>query len=102
MGDIYSLLNNTNIEYVDRMVHPIPEVPVMDRVRYILNICKGKRVLDIGGSGPMSQMLKEVATTTTVDRDNADICLNVEKDDLPQGKYDIIICGEILEHLSNA
>lgn len=100
MEDIYSILNNT--EYVDRMVHPIPEVPVMDRVRYILNICKGKRVLDIGGSGPMSQMLKEVANTTTVDRDNADICLNVEKDDLPQGKYDIIICGEILEHLSNA
>lgn len=98
MEGIYSILKD---DYDEKMIHPIPDTTVVDRVRFILDKCRGKKVLDIGGSGPMSQWLKNIASTTTVDRQDADICLNVEKDDLPQGEYDIVLCGEILEHLSN-
>lgn len=99
MDGIYSILKD---DYDEKMIHPIPDTVVVDRAIFLVGICKGKRVLDIGGSGPLSELLKEIAYTTTVDRWDADICLDVEKDDLPQGDYDIILCGEILEHLSNA
>jgi hypothetical protein len=99
MEGIYSILKD---DYDEKMIHPIPDTTVVDRPHYIVEKCRGKKVLDIGGSGPMSQWLKNIASTTTVDRQDADICLNVERDDLPQGEYDIILCGEILEHLSNA
>jgi hypothetical protein len=102
MSDIYNLLQGDNDVYSEKMIHPIPDTKVLDRVKFILDRCKGKKVIDIGGSGPMSKLLKEVAYTTTVDRKDADICLDVEKDELPKGEYDIILCGEILEHLSNA
>lgn len=98
MNAIYELLDDG---YEEKMLHPIPDTDVVDRARFILDKCKGKKVLDIGGSGLMATWLKEVAYTITVDRQDADICIDVEKDDLPQGEYDIILCGEILEHLSN-
>jgi len=84
-------------DYERRMLHVIPNTSVVDRIEFIINLCKGKKVLDIGSGGQLSELLKG----TTVNRTNADYCIDVEKDELPDGEYDFILCGEILEHLSN-
>jgi hypothetical protein len=89
-------------DYYDKMIHPLPDVASVARVAFILDRCKGLRVLDIGSSGYLRSLLKPVCTLTGIDRaPGADICIDIEKDDLPSGDYDLILAGEIIEHLSN-
>lgn len=95
---IYSIIEN---DYISRMMHPIPDTTVVEREKWIADRVKGKRVLDIGASGYLGELVKKVAHQTSVDRTNANYCIDVEKDNLPDGEYDYILCGEIIEHLSN-
>ena len=89
-------------DYVMKQLHPIPDAQVVNRVEFILSACKGKKVLDIGSSGFLRGLLKEHCTLTGLDRvPGSDIQCDVEKDELPDGEFDIIIAGEIIEHLSN-
>lgn len=93
--------------YTQKMLHPIPDAPVVDRVTLILDRCQGKRVLDFGATGSLSLKIREVcAAYHGVDREAASDVVPFDLDDvhepaLPRFDVDIIICGELLEHLSN-
>ncbi len=116
--------------YADKMLHPIPDAPVVDRVAFILEYCKGKRVLEFGASGSLHLKIREAASQYWgVDREHGQggwelsHVVGFDLDDiaqsgLPSGHFtiddeihptaldelvapQIIICGEVLEHLSN-
>lgn len=97
-------------EYVAKMIHKVPEADVVDREAYILERCKGKVVLDIGASGRMHQRIVEVAKKCHgIDRPGTSdatgvvgIDLDVEPQELPfYPQVEAVICGEVIEHLSN-
>jgi 2-polyprenyl-3-methyl-5-hydroxy-6-metoxy-1,4-benzoquinol methylase len=105
--------------YDAKMMHPIPDWPVVDREKTILQHCTGKRVLEFGASGSLSEGIRKAASAYLgVDRQSASDrgVVGFDLDDvsvqwLPQvGDYDwdcetfhpdVIVCGEVLEHLSN-
>lgn len=102
-------------EYVAKMLHPIPEAKSVDRAAFILERVKGKRVLEFGASGPMHDKIRAAATEYFgVDREDApdrgvvgfDLD-DVSKPHLPEWsqtlfvRLDVVVCGEVLEHLSN-
>ena len=101
---------NMSADYVDKMIHKIPDAPVFDRADYLIKAARGKIILDIGASGPMSEMLKGVAkeyygVDIIEDRSRYGFYqIDLETvDRLPDiSPLDLIIAGEILEHLSNA
>ena len=118
MNDISELLQECKsygrrtAEYVERMVHKIPDTPVIDRGRTILNRCKDQVVLDIGcassHAGDLASAVKAVAKQWY----GIDILpgpwWQMDLDILPPGTpcptdppVTIVVCGEILEHLSN-
>lgn len=94
-------------EYVAKMLHAVPDAPVVDRAAFIRERCQGKVVLDVGASGPMHDVIVKVASTTYgLDRrDGPDITgfdLDAILPELPCFKdVEIVVCGEVLEHLSN-
>ena len=79
----------------------------MDRAKFILKHCEGKRVLEFGASGPLhDQIVKAAASCSGVDRRDSPGVQGFDLDDvdrstLPSCEAEIIICGEVLEHLSN-
>lgn len=93
--------------YAERMLHQVPDAPVVDRAEFILDHCRGKRVLDFGASGAMHQAIRKAATAVLgVDRASADDVIAFDLDDVAQPAvpvYDaeVVVCGEVLEHLSN-
>lgn len=93
--------------YADKMLHPIPSAIVVDRAAFILEHCAGKRVLEFGASGPMhAAIVKTAFKVVGVDRVDGDGVIGFDLDDvsqttLPAYGADVIVCGEVLEHLSN-
>lgn len=95
--------------YADKMLHAIPAATVVDRAGFILEHCTGKRVLEFGASGPMHEAIVKVATSYVgVDRVDSVCVIGFDLDDVSQSTlpvceqdFDVIICGEVLEHLSN-
>jgi len=92
-------------EYVDKMFHRIPDASVVNREEFILERCKGKRVVNFGSSsGPLHGRLKDVvAELTGVDK-AGEPDLKIDLDDehydlqvLPGAE--VYVCGEIIEHL---
>ena len=93
------------------MLHEVPEVETKDRERFILERCAGKRVLNIGSAGSdargrLHRRIRAVASELWgVDREGADF--NMDLDDLATAlaidlpDVDLIVCGEVLEHLAN-
>lgn len=107
--NIYDLLNQHGKEYQEKMMHPIPPAPVVERELYILGKVRGKRVLDIGATGPMHAAIVDLAAVCF----GIDIVAKTEANyfqvDLDRTahlpvieKIDMIIAGEVIEHLSNA
>jgi hypothetical protein len=100
--------------YAEKMLHKLPETKVVDRAEFILSHVTGKRVLEFGASGPMHEaIVKAAALCVGVDREDAPGVIGFDLDDvardLPDTTFnevggsslDIIVCGEVLEHLSN-
>lgn len=93
--------------YAEKMLHRVPDAPVVDRAEFILAHCRDKRVLEFGASGPMHEKVKTTAVGYLgVDRQAGDRVVAFDLDDvndalLPAFDPEIILCGEILEHLSN-
>ena len=89
-------------EYIEKQLHPIPDTKAVNRVEFIVSQCKGKKVLDIGSSGFLRGILKPICELTGIDKQaTSDIQCDVEKDPMPDGEFELIVAGEILEHLSN-
>ena len=96
-------------EYRAKMLHELPPAKTVDRAKFLLERCTGKRVLEFGASGPMHEAIVTVANECRgVDRNDAPGVIGFNLDDvgfdyLPEtvGPPDVIICGEVLEHLSN-
>lgn len=101
--------------YVAKMLHPVPVTTTVDRTVFILTHCAGKRVLDVGASGPMhAAIVKAARRCVGIDREAGANVFAFDLDDVTKDlswlemtengrvvQPDIIICGELLEHLSN-
>jgi Methyltransferase domain len=100
-------------EYVEKMLHEIPEVRVVDRAAFILERTAGKRVLEFGASGLLhDKIIGNAAFYRGIDREPAPHVIPFDLDDVSHpwfpiaayhdgSPWDIIIAGEVLEHLSN-
>jgi 2-polyprenyl-3-methyl-5-hydroxy-6-metoxy-1,4-benzoquinol methylase len=97
----------SDLSYAEKMLHTVPDAPVVNRAEFILDHCRGKRVLEFGASGRMHAQIVAVATSCVgIDRKDADGVIGFDLDDvsqqtLPSHDVDVIVCGELLEHLSN-
>lgn len=96
--------------YVAKMLHAVPAATVVDRIAFFLDRCRGQRVVEFGASGPLHERIRVAASQYLgVDREAAEDVIAFDLDDvscayLPSlfgAPPDVIVCGEILEHLSN-
>jgi hypothetical protein len=93
--------------YVAKMLHPFPKAEVIRRHEFLLKEAAGKVVLDVGASGPMHAALaKTAAKCYGWDREDGPGVTGINLDDVssPLPVYadvQLVICGEVLEHLSN-
>lgn len=95
--------------YAAKMLHAVPPAPVVDREKFIASRCKGKRVLELGASGALTVLLREIAGSYLgIDRQDGEAIVGYDLDDvennllpMPDWPVDVIVCGEVLEHLSN-
>jgi len=93
--------------YSEKMVHRVPEAPVVDRSEFLLEQCRGKRVLELGASGVLQPKLRAASLSYLgIDRSEGDEVIAFDLDDvsqptLPLFDAEVIVCGEVLEHLSN-
>jgi 2-polyprenyl-3-methyl-5-hydroxy-6-metoxy-1,4-benzoquinol methylase len=99
---------NHTADYHDRMVHDIPDTEVIDRQAYILSHCVDKVVLDVGCFGPLHNEIKKIAKIAygidhkPIEGDPLFFQIEINKIPLPELKdVDLVVCGEVLEHLSN-
>jgi hypothetical protein len=121
MDDIYDLLDevaiwgNVPTEWAEKMIHKVPPAPVIDRAEYLTKASRNKVILDVGASGPMSEILAKEAKEYygidiaedpglpnyyQIDLENP---YGDDYDDLPYiPDLELIVAGETLEHLSNA
>ena len=100
----------TQEAYARKQLHQVPDAPVVNRAEFVLTRCEGKRVLEFGASGKLHEAVVAIAAKVMgVDRADADGVLGFDLDDVTQSHvpdpYDfapeIILCGEVLEHLGN-
>lgn len=101
MDAIYNLLN----PWDEKMVHEIPTGKVVNRAKFILEKCKGKRVINFGSSGSeLQEALKIVASDVSgIDREgHPDFVIDLDDEHYTLAHLpiaDVFVCGEILEHL---
>lgn len=96
-------------EYIAKMMHPVPESTVVDRAAFIIERCKGQRVLEFGASGWLHDKIRQIAAAYLgVDRQDASGVVGFDLDDVEQDALPdvnpfptIVVCGEVLEHLTN-
>lgn len=118
MGGIYDILKDVqqfkqlSPEYVEKQMHRVPEAQVVDRAKFLIEASKGKTVLDIGADGPMADQIRAAAdryygiSKNGVKRDgviNQDLDGILGDVRLPWCgmAIELVVCGEVLEHLSN-
>lgn len=104
-----SSLTAASAAYAKKQLHVVPEAPEVDRRGFILDLVKGKRVLEFGASGQMhDDIVKAAKACAGVDREDAPGVMGFDLDDvtkaylpLSDDLVDLIVCGEVIEHLSN-
>lgn len=97
-------------EYWKKMMHRLPQAKVVDRIAFILLLCKGRVVLDVGCTGALhdgiAEVAKEIYGIDVVDCPDVKNFFKVDIDKaahLPEIRgVELLVCGEVLEHLSNA
>jgi SAM-dependent methyltransferase len=97
--------------------------PVADRVAYLTGLCRGKRVLDVGvvdhavdSDTPHQWLHGEIAKAAsyclgvdvlpaaveTLKQRGYNVRLaDVTRDTIDDGEFDVMTCGEVIEHLEN-
>lgn len=109
---IFARRNAQDAALKARMLHEVPEVETKTRERFILERCAGKRVLNIGcvgtdGRARLHGRIRDVAAALRgVDREGADMNIDLDAigddpEEWPDTDADLVVCGEVLEHLSN-
>jgi len=99
-------------EYYVKQMHPLPSAQVVDRLEELVSCARGKVVLDVGCTGTLSEALRGVASryhglnnTPVQNSDNFESFHLIDLDraiEVPTiAGLDLIIAGEIIEHLSN-
>jgi 2-polyprenyl-3-methyl-5-hydroxy-6-metoxy-1,4-benzoquinol methylase len=96
-------------EYYQKMMHKIPSGKVVEREPFILSLCKDKSVLNVGSaSGQLHEAIRGIAKKLYgIDKDQpTDYVVDLDQIqqlwDMPHiTDIDLIVCGEVLEHLSN-
>ena len=103
-------MGNHSAEYWAKQVHVVPRSQTVDRTKYLIKHATGKTILHIGCTGPLDKELCKVAKKCYgIDKGKQDrpdfeqVDLDVlDKYDMPKfPDVELIICGEVLEHLSN-
>lgn len=112
-------MGNHSPEYWAKQVHTVEPSKVIDREDFLIKLCTGKTVLHVGCTGTLDAALRKVATkcygidSEKLDRPDFVQCdldtLGIEwtgkpghLEDLPTcDGVELIVCGEVLEHLSN-
>ena len=118
ISELRDSLDGPSQEYRTKQLHPVPEVGVVDRSRFIIERCKDKYVLDIGATGPMHEAICEVAKwcygvskpsasgvqsdVVSPNRYTEYIDLDLNPSAIPVVNHvEVVVCGEVIEHLSN-
>lgn len=102
-----SIVTGIAHEYRERMFHKIPELEVVkDRGAYLIEKAKDKVILDIGCTGDISKQMKEVAKgyygfDKVAGEDIEAVDLDFAPNKMPVHQVDLIVCAEVIEHLSN-
>jgi hypothetical protein len=105
MLDTYSPFPGKSPEYVDKMLHPIPDAKVVSRESFILERCKGKTVVNFGSSsGSLHKQIGEVAASVFgIDKEGApDLRVDLDDDHYSLSHMpmaNVYVVGEIIEHL---
>lgn len=115
-------MGNHSPEYWAKQVHTVEPSKVVDREDFLVKLCTGKTVLHVGCTGALDAALRKVATkcygidSQKLDRPDfaqCDLdelgyngCGNADgtcgENELPKfANAELIVCGEVLEHLSN-
>ena len=112
-------------EYAAKMFHQVPESTTVDRTVFVLQQVAGKCVLEFGATGPLHDAIVKAAQWVSgVDHPNTPGVISLADRAymgvLGEGVYgfdfddvmstglpmtpqppDVIVCGEVIEHLSN-
>lgn len=109
-------INQISEEYKRKMCHQVPDAPVVDRVKFILERCKEKTVLNLGcASGDLHKIIGQVTRSLHgIDKvvcGHAEYagCERFDLDDIQETElpwfnntaFDLVVIGEVLEHLGN-
>src|SRR5574343_1853332 len=101
-------MSGKDTEYQAKMMHKIPEAPVVNRNEAIINAVKGRIALELGcAESKLSTLLDEIAKKLYgMDKVECQgenfIQVDFDKDEIPLLKdVEVVICGEVIEHLSN-
>lgn len=104
-------------EFIDKMLHRVPDADCYSRVGFITDHCKDKNVLHLGCRGESEQpselhgellaVSKKVYGVDLLEMNCPDfVQMDLEKDDwvslFKDKEIDIVVASEIIEHLSNA
>ena len=110
MTAIYDLMTQQHhtAAYKAKMLHAVPDAPVMDRAEYVLQLCADKIVMDIGCTGELHHGIVQVAKKCygiDIVECDAENFYRVDVDhakSLPTPEdVQLVIAGEVIEHLSN-
>lgn len=101
-------MGNHSPEYWDKQVHVVPPAKSVDRNDFLIKLCTGKVILHVGCTGNLDEALRKVAKKCYgIDRGSSlrPDYHDIDLDKLPSlpalADVEIIVCGEVLEHLSN-
>lgn len=111
LSDELAAMGTHSAEYWDKQVHTVPRSQTVDRTKYLVKHCTGKTVLHIGCTGQLDEELRKVAKKCYgIDKEPSERAdyVAMDLDRLHMGityrnlaDVEIVVCGEVLEHLSN-
>lgn len=106
---------------LDELIKKVRKAKKVDKREFILNYCKGKKVLDVGCVGQDVDMnnelwlhngIKKVANSLVgvdiqkkgleIMKENAFDVLHVDELKVSKEKYDLIVMGDVIEHVDSA